>query len=450
MTFRSFAKANASFLAESAMLMLIVVAYVQVVRFLLSAGALPPPFFYDTFDTFMDWANTAYWSHHAGAYSIWQSVYPPLSFDFLRVLTIPSCYAEDSIFGRDCDYLGRISLFSFFFVNFVVVFLCYRDTVEPRRVWLRTIVMCAGLPMAFALERGNLIVPCFTFFALGYGRVLRSARLRWIAVAFTINFKPYLVATLLPQIFRRRWRWVEGAIFATIIVYLISYFLEGVGTPWEVIHDIITFSQPETGFAFSQSTYASSFSAALTLLKSAFPVIIFLGSRPIELMQTFFPLAIRLGELGVLACFLSTLWAPRAISVARLSALGTAVALTATNPGGYTEVFLLFFVFQEPWRGVPLIVTLVAAYLVCVPWDYPLFRVSHDVGTSWLTNRTVGYDIVIGVGELVRPALLLVIEYGLVAASLIDVAREFRRRRNWRLADSPSAGTIEGGAGAPA
>ena len=33
----------------------------------------------------------------------------------------------------------------------------------------------------------------------------------------------------------------------------------------------------------------------------------------------------------------------------------------------------------------------VAAYLLSVPWDYPLFHVTHEVQTSWIFNRIVGF-----------------------------------------------------------
>ena len=66
-------------------------------------GYLPQPFVFDTNDTFMDWFNTAYWAHHPGAYDIWQSIYPPLSFVFLKLVGLPGCYLDSPFYARDCD-----------------------------------------------------------------------------------------------------------------------------------------------------------------------------------------------------------------------------------------------------------------------------------------------------------------------------------------------------------
>ena len=424
---------SVGFFVELCLFILILVALYKVVTFLFSAGYFPPPFFHDTDDTFMDWYNTAYWAHHVGTYDFWRSVYPPLSFDFLRLFGVASCYQEDAVFARECDFAGVWTLLAFFALNFPIVYLTYRHNRDRASAGFRTLALCAGLPMLFALERGNLIIPCFTFFALGYGKVLRSARLRWIAVAFTVNFKPYLVLTILPQLFRRRWRWVEGCLVAVVIVYLISYVTFGSGTPWEIASNIINFAKPTALFSFNNSEYASSYAALIALMKSGFPLTFFIGSRPIELMSWLFPLLIHVGEAGVLLCFAATLLAPRAIPVARLSALGTAVAISATNPGGYTEVFLLFFVFQERWRGPALIVAIVSAYLLCIPWDHALARISYVVANSYLLQRTVSSNISVSLGEVLRPGLVLLIEYALIVASLVDVAQaiQIRRRPSW-------------------
>lgn len=47
---------------------------------------LPQPFFYEPADTFADWFNTSYWARNLGTYDTWATLYPPLSFVFLRSL----------------------------------------------------------------------------------------------------------------------------------------------------------------------------------------------------------------------------------------------------------------------------------------------------------------------------------------------------------------------------
>ena len=110
----------------------------------------------------------------------------------------------------------------------------------------------------------------------------------------------------------------------------------------------------------------------------------------------------------------------------RLGGLAMALFLTTTNPGGYAEIFLIYFVFQEKFRAIGLIVALISTYLLCIPWDYSLFKIAHQIEDSYLSNRTVGYDLSVTLGTLVRPALVLAIDLGLVWASLADMYRALR------------------------
>ena len=43
------------------------------------------------------------WAHRGGAYSVWRSLYPPLSFDLLRLITDAKCYLHGDLAGRQCD-----------------------------------------------------------------------------------------------------------------------------------------------------------------------------------------------------------------------------------------------------------------------------------------------------------------------------------------------------------
>ena len=66
-------------------------------------GFLPAPFVFDVGDTFMDWFNTAYWAHNPGAYSVWGTIYLPLSFVLTGLLAatmwmVNATSAQDSPF----------------------------------------------------------------------------------------------------------------------------------------------------------------------------------------------------------------------------------------------------------------------------------------------------------------------------------------------------------------
>ena len=276
--------------------------------------------------------------------------------------------------------------------------------------------------MIFAWERGNLIIPCFTFFILGHGRLLKVAWLRWLCVAASINFKPYLLLSLAGYLVRRQWRWVEGAAVAIVLVFMLSYALYGAGNPLVIVDNIRTFAEKPVVFSADAFAYATTYKPIREIMRN-FPIMHFVGSRPMELMELVVPVATGLGELGILACFAGALLMPKILKLNRLTALGMAFLLTTTEPGIYSEVFLFFFIFMERWKGFGQIVALTATYLLCVPFDYQVVRLAHNVTYSYLSGRGVGYNIGLTIGQFVRPTLVLLVEYGLVAASLTDLLR---------------------------
>lgn len=413
-------KLGGSRLVESVFAVLVLAGIVWVFFFFLSNGYLPPPFFDDTTDTFMDWYNSAYWVYHPGAYYTWGSVYPPFSFVFLRIFSTPSCYRDSEPIARSCDNLGANVLFAFVLINFIILYLIYRKT-DPKTALPRAIAVGFGLPMLYAWDRGNLIIPCFTFFILGHGRLLKSAWARWFCLAASVNFKPYLVVTVLGGVLRRRWRWAEGCGVAIVTLYFASYAAFGQGSPIEVLKNIIGFSDYAPIIRLNSIVGASTYSALLQLLQSPYPIMRIIGSKPIELLELIIPIIERVGEVGALACIAAAIWRPKAFPAYRIAALFMVILLTVSSPGGYAEVFLFFLVFLERWKSAGQIIALVATYALCIPWDYQLVGIIHQIKYSYLSGHTVGYDMGLNLGAFVRPALLLMVEYGLIVASLSDI-----------------------------
>ena len=386
---------------------------------------LPPPFTFDTNDTFMDWFNTAYYAVNGGIYDSWGSIYPPISFDFLKIFSVNSCYSGDAFSGRDCDWFGRLTLYSFFVLNIWLVFKTYK-LVDRNSAAVRTFALCAGLPMLFALERGNLIVPCFTAFVLGQGRLLKSARLKWLAVAVSINFKPYLLLATLPLLAKRRWRWIEGCAVLTIAIYILSYTALQTGSPLDILPNMLAYYDWGGAGFYGTLYYGASYKSVLEFFETGIPLVVFVGSRPLEFLQFGIPLVVKLGQFGGLAAIAATALKPNAVSAARLAAIGTMLVIITTEFGGYTEVFVLFLVFQERWRGVCIGIALISAYILSVTFDVSLVSISHDANYSYLGHRMVEPNRPITVGMLVRPGLILILEWALSIATLIDVFRQFR------------------------
>ncbi len=409
-----------SFALECMLFLVILGSVLRALDLLYHIGYLPPPFFHDTDDTFLDWYNAAYWSHNQGAYTIYRTIYPPMSFDFMRLFSQRSCYIQDSLLGRHCDHLGLIVVILSYITAVVFVYFSLRRK-DRRTALVRTSSIALGLPMLFALERGQLVIVAFLLFVLGYGGVLRSARMRWTAIGAAINFKPYLIVTLSSFLVRRKWRWLEGVGLAGLIIYLISFALFGDGSPLEIIKNTKDFTDLRQATLFDFSTYSTTYDDLVLLMNSNFPIMFFLGSRPMEAMEFWFPLLKLVGEIGVMGCLVLVMVRKHSVPVQRLIALSTAAILTASNAGGYAALFLIFLVFQEKWGGIFRGTAIVACYALSVIAEFSIVKVAHQIQPSWLTNRLVGIDLSVSVGEIVRPGLVMIIEFALIGATLIDL-----------------------------
>ena len=418
-------------LVEPTLAILVVAGVVWVSMFFLSNGYLPTPFFDDTSDTFMDWYNSAYWVYHPGAYVTWGSVYPPMTFLFLRLFSNPSCYVETEPIARHCDHTGVFVLCIFIVINLVLLYFIYRKS-DPKTAIPRAISLALSLPMLFALDRGNLIVPCFTFFILGHGRFLKSAWIRWLCVAISINFKPYLIITVLGVVLHRRWRWAEGCAIVIVTLYAVCYVIFGQGSPAQILKNIGGFSGESPTIRLDSIIYSPTYIEILKLLKSPFPIVGIIGSKPIETMEFIFPVAMQIGEIGALVSIAGAIWKPNAVPAYRIAALAMALLLTVSEPGGYAYVFLFFLVFLERWKNPGQIMALVATYALCIPWDYQIVQIAHQLQYSYLSGLTVDYGMGINIGAFVRPALLLIVEYGLVVATLSDLIRALFDARSQR------------------
>lgn len=412
--------------AEIALCGLVLLGAAATVAFLIGRHYLPPPFLYNLDDTLMDWFNPAYYAVNGGAFDDWGSNYPPAAFAFLKLFTSPACYGGDALFARHCDRLGPATLLAFSALNLALIVLAFRK-IDRSTALPRAVALGLGMPMLYALERGNLIVPCFTAFVLGVGPLLRAARLRWLAFALAINFKPYLIVATLPHLLRGRWRWLEGCGLMILAVYLASWGAYGAGSPSQMAANMLAYAQGGGDSYFGAFYYGGSFASLSNYLAHGVAMTPYLGSRAVETMTAAAPVATHVGQLCAGLALAAAALRPAGIPRSRLAALGVLLALTSVEFGGYAMVFALFLVFQERWRGVAGAVALTAAYLLCVPIDIPLATALRQPVNVWLTHRAVMQDVNVSAGMFARPALLIVIEIALAWATLRDVLAAARQ-----------------------
>jgi hypothetical protein len=391
-------------------------------------GYLPQPFHYKPDETLNDLYKPAWWSHHVGGYDFWREIYPPLSPVFLRLFSLPGCYQapwpNGWIVARGCDWPLRAMLGVFFLANGPLAWLAFRRA-GLSRAWPRATTLCLGLPMLYALDRGNLLIPCFTCLLLAEGDILAWPAARWLAMGLALNFKPYLLVVALGRLARRQWAWLAGVGVAGLAIYLVTLALEGDGTPIQLVRNVIGYGQNRTDgpHYWASFYYAASYLPLAHMAAAGFSFTGRLGAGGAETLRLAIFALIRLAQLGGFACMVVACVRPARVQVLRFAALLAGLALTTVTTGsaGYAEVFVIFLVFLEPWRGRLRPLMLLAAYLLCVPFDIAIWPVRIDAARSFLSGRLVDPQFGVSIGQLVRPGLMLVIQFCLTGLNLQDM-----------------------------
>jgi len=427
-------RARLALLPEIGLMLLVMASLVRTVIAFRATGYLPQPFVFDTNDTFMDWFNTAYWANHPGAYQVWRSIYPPLSFVFLDLFSLPGCYLSSPFHARDCDLFARSAIIASYLLTVALVWLSLRRA-DPRTALVRSVAFGLGLPLLFTLERGNLILVAMPCFILAQGPLLRSPRWRALATAATINFKPYLLLPALAQAVKRDWRPLELAGLATLALYLATLAWVGGGTPGELVSNTANWVIFQGGQVWNEINYSTSYAPLLMLRKAPIPLLQFVSSDLVETIELAVPLLIRASQAIALAALAAAWLQPRALPAHRIATILLGAYLVTQSPGGYTQAFLLFLVLLERWQGAGPILAIICAYLLCIVGDWPLAGVLDLQTNSWLSGRPVSPSFGLTLGHFVRPGLIVLI---LWALSLDSVARVVRAHRIHR----PSLGLV--------
>ncbi len=396
-------------------------------------GYLPPPYFYEPSGTFMDFSAPATFAHTRGAYDTFATIYPPLSFVLLKFVSWGPCYSMDvNESARDCDTYGIAWLIIIYAVDAFLIWRTFRK-LDPATALPRTFALCAGLSMTYALERGNVLLFCFTCLILAYGPLVKSARLRWLFAGLAVNFKVYLIGTIFAVLLKRRWRWFEGAMLASLIVYLVTYAIYGEGSPSVIARNLTAYAGAFQQASLLEFWYPSSLQPIRLLLQgdTQFPVITALGSQTLAVAGAIVSAIILATTLTIIAAAAAAWWRPGAVPMPRLILLSIGIAVINSEAGGYTQMILIFFVFFETWRGIGRPVAIITAYLLCIALDFPIEQVPPVVRDSFLGGREVIAHYSVGVGTLLRPVLIHLMLSSLAIVTIRDAWAD-AREHGWQ------------------
>ncbi len=377
----------------------------------------------------MDWYNPAYWAHHQGAYSAWRSIYPPISYVMLKLLSVPGCYVTSSFAARDCDMVGIAAILLLYAAAMAASYVALRQH-QPQAALLRTLALAFGYPGLFALERGNLLIACYTAFVFA---VVPIAANRWanrwarpLAAGIMINFKPYMLVPAMAWAIRRQWRLLELAGFATVAIYLASWAVVGSGSVLELLENAMNWVQFTTADQLGEVYYTTSFNSLFGVVDRGFPVLHFVPSQSWELFRLTTMTAMRVAQVAGVIALLAAWLQPRAVTEARLVLILMLLSLTNRSPGGYTELFVVFLAFLEPWRGPGPIIAIVTAYLISLPCDWIVTYLPDAHTSAWLSGQAVTGRFGIAVGQLARPMGLLLMLFCLALDTLVQATRGHR------------------------
>lgn len=403
----------------AAAILLILVAIVAAR--LLNQGLLPAPFYDWPNASLMDLHSTAWWAHHHGAYESWRAIYPPFSFVLLDLATLRRCYIASPEAGRACDWLSQAALLGTFVANLWLLWLSYRR-VEPASAPARAFIVGAGLPMLYALERGNLLIPCFTAFLLGAGPLLARPIARWAALAVAVNLKPYLLVVIAPAAARRDLRWLVGFGAVGLVLYLASWLAFGEGSPAQLALDLLDYAPGKSAALEGNLHYATSLWPLARALRSGALSGVGVNPKAAEALAGGCIALMRMAQIGTAACLIAAVAKPRRINDGRLLALCGAVILTTVTNGsaGYAQIFVFFLIGLEPARGGLRIALLACAFLLSLPVDMAIGPQSPTIAWSWLGQRWVEAPHGLTLGQLLRPFGLMAIQFLLIPLNLAD------------------------------
>lgn len=422
-------------LVEFTGMILIVLGLVRVYMLFNSNGYLPPPFVFDVGDTFMDWFNTAYWAHNPGAYSVWRTIYLPLSFVITGALGNPACYINAPYDARECDDIGIAVILLTYVVCVVVAGLAFYRRDRSTALF-RTVAVGLGGPLLFALERGNLIMLAFIPFVMLFGGLVRS---RWgIAGCAAIlgNLKVYLIFPLAALAIRRQWRLLELSAFAMVALYILTLLIVQAGTPFEFVANLQNWFGVRLGAIWDEVLYTTTYKPFLQLDAGQYPVRDYLEQRYVDAVKLFIQYYVVVTRGVALLCIGLAWLYPRAISTHRLAFFLLMQSFIGQNPGGYAISLIVFLVFMEKWRNFGTALAIICAYLISIPGDWTMAKLFDVERQSWLSGRIVMSEYVLPLGSLVRPGVIAIMLWSLAIDSLLAVHRAARLGQ-------PSLGLIE-------
>jgi len=363
---------------------------------------LPPPFFVNANDTFMDFYNTLYWSGSDGIYEIWGSVYPPLNFLFLKAYQFlfinEISNISDGFKIRDDESSTIIPLLLIYILGLLIsIRISFKNLMCSVNQFFLFIIFLLSPIFLFALERGNLLILCIPILCLYI--FSKKQILRALAFAFLVNLKPYFAIFYLFQIFNKNSHKDNmDYLFLSPIFSLILFLSTGLLLNQEFYLMPLNLFGFATASGLISSVEALSFPTSITSfayirgLVTEFRIPPILGYLVKLLVYTYlikvifliYKKKINFEDLAILAVIFLTNY--------------------STSTGGYGALLYLpvlaLLYIQREWKI--LLIIMISMYSGV--WDLiPIYHYSIDDVNSYLSGDVVKIQPYLSFGSIIRP-----------------------------------------------
>lgn len=185
----------------------------------------PSPFIYDKGDTFMDFFNTLYWSYDINRYTVWQSIYPPLNFLFLKLVNLiisGGIYTEPFDMRHNGQNLIQFIIISFMLMPLIILksydWLCIKEKICVYLIFI------SSLPFLFVLERGNLIVYSLPILYIFFNSEKLS---KMFFLSVLVNIKPYFGILVMTSFFKKNYYELFIFFICSSVIYIFSSMMLG-------------------------------------------------------------------------------------------------------------------------------------------------------------------------------------------------------------------------------
>lgn len=250
-----------------------------VFAFLTSGASLRGLFFYDDYDTFMDFFNPVCFVKGGNPYDNVDAgaIYPPLCYVLYELAekVIPFDIANDSRYMklfRDGTIINLIlMLIQFYLLDILIKKITVKcnDSFVTRNIIPLTVLFSA--PLLFLYERGNILelaLILLLFYIIYYDSendILRELAFISLALSASIKIYPAIFGVLL--VYQKRWRdAIKCALYGVFLFMLPFFHYDGFAT-FKVFLNNLSSGMSVTNYSMTGVGYRMDFATGISIFK---------------------------------------------------------------------------------------------------------------------------------------------------------------------------------------